>query len=330
MVKPARGLTLVELLIVIGIIAVLIALILPAVQAARESARRAQCRENVRQTALALQGHHSAFNCFPPGWQALEANGNPGWGWSSLVLEFYEKKRQQSGAGPGYGPGGQGGQGGYGAGAGGQGQGGKPISDPVNKYFREMPLVTMLCPSDPSEKLFILRHDGGGAGGISGGAGKKGGNGNGGADQSGGPAGPPMFQLARANYSGVFGTNAIEEQPDAGNGVFFQNSRIRYRDIFDGQSNTLLIGERSSKLGYATWVGAVPGAYRSKERIVGTAGSVPNHVLNDFADFGSHHPFGANFAMADGSVRMIDDEIDLSVYQAMATRHGKEVLNVSP
>ena len=61
-------------------------------------------------------------------------------------------------------------------------------------------------------------------------------------------------------------------------------------------------------------------------RIVGAAGGVPNDVLNDFADFGSYHPFGANFAMGDGAVRMISDEIELSVYHALATREGGEVI----
>ena len=135
-----------------------------------------------------------------------------------------------------------------------------------------------------------------------------------------------MFELARANYSGVYGTGTIESQPQSGTGIFFQNSRVRFADIVDGQSNTLLIGERSSRLDYATWVGAVPGAHRGQARIVGTAGGVPNDVLNDFADFGSYHPFGANFAMGDGAVRMISDEIELSVYHAMATRGGGEVI----
>ena len=139
-----------------------------------------------------------------------------------------------------------------------------------------------------------------------------------------------MFEVARANYSGVFGTGAVEANPQAGNGTFFQNSRVSFRDIIDGQSNTLLIGERSSRLGSATWVGAVPGAYRGMARIVGAAGSVPNHVLNDFADFGSHHPFGANFAMADGSVRLIGDDIELSVYQALATRAKRDLIQPSP
>jgi prepilin-type processing-associated H-X9-DG protein len=47
-------------------------------------------------------------------------------------------------------------------------------------------------------------------------------------------------------------------------------------------------------------------------------------VLGDFADFGSWHPFGANFVMADGSVRMINDTIDPAIYHGLATRAGGE------
>ena len=143
-------------------------------------------------------------------------------------------------------------------------------------------------------------------------------------------AGHPMFEVARSNYSGVFGTGSVEANPGAGNGAFFRNSRISFAHMRDGLSNTLLVGERSSRLGYSTWVGAVPGAYRGMARIVGTASGVPNHVLNDFAAFGSHHPFGANFAMGDGSVRLIGDEIELSVYQALATRSGGERISSGP
>jgi len=63
---------------------------------------------------------------------------------------------------------------------------------------------------------------------------------------------------------------------------------------------------------------------------VGRAGGVPNDILNDFSDFGSYHPFGANFVMADGSLRMISDEIDPTVYQALATRSGSELVPAPP
>ncbi len=61
-----RGFTLLELLVVIAIIAVLIALLLPAVQAAREAARRAQCRNNLKQVALAGHNYNDVHQCFPP------------------------------------------------------------------------------------------------------------------------------------------------------------------------------------------------------------------------------------------------------------------------
>jgi len=61
-----RGFTLIELLVVIAIIAVLIALLLPAVQAAREAARRTQCRNNLKQMALAAHNYHDVNGFFPP------------------------------------------------------------------------------------------------------------------------------------------------------------------------------------------------------------------------------------------------------------------------
>lgn len=65
--RSRRGFTLIELLVVISIIAVLIALLLPAVQAAREAARRAGCSNNLKQIGLALHNYISAHNVLPPG-----------------------------------------------------------------------------------------------------------------------------------------------------------------------------------------------------------------------------------------------------------------------
>jgi len=64
--QKRSGFTLIELLVVIAIIAVLIALLLPAVQAAREAARRSQCRNNLKQMALAEHNYHDINNYFTP------------------------------------------------------------------------------------------------------------------------------------------------------------------------------------------------------------------------------------------------------------------------
>jgi prepilin-type N-terminal cleavage/methylation domain-containing protein/prepilin-type processing-associated H-X9-DG protein len=133
-----------------------------------------------------------------------------------------------------------------------------------------------------------------------------------------------VITVAHANYVALFGSNEIEDNPGAGNGVFFRNSKIRIADLLDGTSNTLLVGERSSDLALATWTGAVPGADEAPSLILGAADHVPNHPAAHREDFWSKHVQGVNFLFADGSVRNINNGIDPLVWQSLATRAGRE------
>ncbi len=93
--KLVRGFTLIELLVVIAIIAVLVSLLLPAVQQAREAARRTQCKNNLKQITLAVHNYAGVYMYLPPSAcinPALTATGNNGsWGIHGRILPYLEQ-----------------------------------------------------------------------------------------------------------------------------------------------------------------------------------------------------------------------------------------------
>jgi prepilin-type N-terminal cleavage/methylation domain-containing protein/prepilin-type processing-associated H-X9-DG protein len=89
--NASKGFTLVELLVVIAIIGILVALLLPAIQAAREAARRTQCQNNLKQIALACLNYEDSKGELPPGSTHAKLDQQSGLGWPVLILPYIEE-----------------------------------------------------------------------------------------------------------------------------------------------------------------------------------------------------------------------------------------------
>lgn len=291
MLRHRRGFTLVELLVVIAIIGILVGLLLPAVQAAREAARRTSCFNNMKQIALALHNYHDTYKTLPSGWLAHDpATRLPmpegETGWGWGSLIFPFIEQNTASQS--------------------LVNHGLPVLDPANDAARIFYVPVYRCPSD----VHATRHDfllGTASGGL--------------------------VNLAIANYVGMFGTQELDDceaQPPGytcyGDGVFQHQVGVRFADIVDGLSNTYAVGERSSRIEHSTWVGAIPEGDEAFARFLGIADHPPNDQGGHLDDLMSQHPAGTNFAMADGSVRLVIETIDLSIYRAHATRDGGEPL----
>jgi prepilin-type N-terminal cleavage/methylation domain-containing protein len=285
-----QAFTLIELLVVLAIIGILIAVLLPAVQQAREMARRTTCKNNLRQIGLALHNYHDKSGMLPPGWIGVDLAAKRHDPQGVNGWGWAAQILPEIEQGPLF-----------------NGMNFMvSLADPVNATSRVAGLALYRCPSDPAPERFTIE----------------------------GTDGKPLFELARANFVGNFGTRSLDACEDLGpggicigDGVFHQNSSVRFDDIDDGTSFTLLAGERSARAEtsvHSTWVGVIPGAKLRTLRILGVADHPPNHSPAHAEDFGSMHSGGAQFLLGDGGVRFISSSVDSRVFQYLATRDGNE------
>ncbi len=314
MSRARRAFTLIELLVVIAIIAVLIALLLPAVQQAREAARRTQCKSQLKQLGLAIHNYESTHTCFPPGQVRLQFSAAPrvrGWSMYVQLLPYFDQA-------PLYG----------------KWDFADPLANESNGNTGFI-LPVLVCPSATLTQNPFTK--------------------------------PSGVKYALTSYGGNGGTQSHPPASTSGDGIFagtgpaittpptVQHGLIRIRDVIDGTSNTLLLGERSHfdpvydayyaagaamspMAGYGFWASAGgqlaltdltmssfgPINYKIPAGLGTVTGSNEENLrLNAF---GSQHTGGAQFALADGSVRFISENVDRNVSRALGTRAGGEVV----
>jgi prepilin-type N-terminal cleavage/methylation domain-containing protein len=315
--KRSRGFTLVELLVVIAIIGILVAMLMPAVQSVREAARRASCLNNVRQIVIGLKNFETSNSHFPAGWQGDVSESELGWGWMSHTLPFVEQGNLYESLN---------------------------FETKLLDGSQQAPIKRgfpgQLCPSSSVDSPTVML------------------------STTDSPIGDYQMEIGRTHYVGCVGSSvAMETMADGQtcpsmnlfgsatflDGMFYKNSETEVRDILDGTSNTIAVGERSSEMFDSVWPGVVTGSEFTGWRVVGWTWEPPNHpmqtepvvILNEegeeteleihfhgFAQFNSMHLGGVTmFGFVDGSARSIDDGIDPLIFRAMGTIRGRETVS---
>ena len=339
--KLKRGFTLIELLVVIAIIAILIALLLPAVQQAREAARRTQCKNNLKQIGLALHNYHDVFTSFPP--QSTTSNVNGGHGptfWVKILPYIDQAPLYNQVGGVGFGK-----HVNYWMGSGNAG------TQLIEVMFARASITGFRCPSSAMPETQSTGgqvHMWHSYAGISG---------------SHGYLRPTPFG-ASTSADGV-ADQAESNSSWSSGGVFYGNKAVKIRDITDGTSNTLLVGEQSAYLlgnrqnrtacpTSGPWMGIKNPRVMAPGRGEGYMRNGPGPAQNDDRCYNlttirespnppvgsniqrnprcntplaSHHTGGVQVLLGDGTVRFISDNIDLtSVLFNLADRDDGNVL----
>jgi prepilin-type N-terminal cleavage/methylation domain-containing protein/prepilin-type processing-associated H-X9-DG protein len=327
--NPRTGFTLVELLVVIAIIGVLVALLLPAVQAAREAARRSQCQNNLKQIGMAILNYESANGDLPPGSEVKvpdyctsDCRGIPMF---ITMMPYFEQGilpailHERLNA------------------RGSNGWAWVLIASDTDGVGASR-IDTYVCPSTANWGDISPRRD---YAGVVGGAGDA---------AARHPRAPDdLKQPKLISYRGRVFTN----------GLFNMGTVISLRNVTDGTSHTLAVGESVSPTrfgmgsGYGTDEGG-PGAWwhggsSAQEFATNFSGhSIGRFLLSTFkpinsqvtdpqvrpeqtndACFSSDHPGGAQFVFVDGHVGFMQESIDYDLYQYLSTFAGQELIDTS-
>lgn len=279
-----RGLTLVELLAVVAIIAILVAMLLPAVQSVRESARRVQCANNAKQQALALLAFVGANGHFPPGWDRQGA------AWSAFILPQLERSAMYDSLI----------------------LTGSTVNWGVTPNVRAISTVVDVfrCPSLPdnlADLEFGIRRVAASYGGCA----------------SSTVAHDTTLRSSPQNgiFYGESRTAAASIRRGASNTILIGERRTEYWFGKDGQKmDHWYIGSwqiagwplpQSEE--YSEFVGST--GVPMNARLIPSASG---HAIEQ--SFGSHHYGGGTFASADGAVHYLDESIEGAVYATLGSR----------
>jgi prepilin-type processing-associated H-X9-DG protein len=301
-----RGLTVLELLVVIGVLGLLVGLLLPALMAARESARRTTCISNLRQIGLAMLHHHDRRERLPSSWQAATRAPYFAYGWAAQILPELEagavRRELNMAESPSH------------------------LADA--RECERLALPIFVCPSDITERTFELleatdeqEHA---MASIP--------------TESAAVGDTPrrlLVGLPTANYLGVYGTVEADDFQEVrppsgesyGDGSVVDDRRVRFADLSRGLSCTLLVGERTMATAPSTWLGVDLRGEDAACRLVGSAMTHPNCRDCDECEFTSRHSAGSLFLWADGHVKLVPESIEPFVYRELARRTARHAVN---
>jgi prepilin-type N-terminal cleavage/methylation domain-containing protein/prepilin-type processing-associated H-X9-DG protein len=308
-----RGFTLIELLVVIAIIAILVALLLPAVQQAREAARRTQCRNNLKQIGLAIHNYADAHRVLPPGLTISYALTKMSCPFPTsthppfFLLAYLDQTALANQFNWNEGP------------------------LCLNGETANLAIITAkipvyVCPSDVDGQFT-------GAASI--------------------PNHPPYTKI---NYGGCWGSITAQQAPTqpAGRGAFGVNSSVRFADITDGASNTVVYSEllktapADLRATLADWTysrfssGLMPNDTNGDQMpnfhaIFCTSRPAQNEpcqliavpTVGDIHQAArSRHEGGVHALWADGAVRFVSENLDRTLWRAISTIGGGEVIDM--